>query len=268
MPYLAINGVKYFYTDSGAGSTGETIVFSHGLLWSGRMFERQIQHFQDRYRCIAYDHRGQGRTEVTAEGYDMDTLYQDAVALLEALNLEQVHFVGLSMGGFVGMRMAARQGHRLKSLILLGTTADPEPAENVPKYRRLNLIARYVGFKPVTRPVMKIMFGATFRKDPKRAALRMFWQQQLWQNDRIGITRAVQGLYSRQGIYEEIHHITVPTLIVVGMEDTATIPAKSERMHAQIQGSKLVKMPRGGHTSTVEEPELVNEAMETFLAAL
>lgn len=83
------------------------LFFSHGLLMSCRMFDDQVAHFQDRYRCIVYDHRGQGQSEVTANGYDMETVYADAAALITALDAAPCHFVGLSMGGFVGMRLAA-----------------------------------------------------------------------------------------------------------------------------------------------------------------
>src|SRR5215470_17391800 len=144
MPTVEANGVKLYYEDTGDKSK-ETIVFSHGLLFSCRMFDAQVAAFNDRYRCIAYDHRGQGQSEVARDGYDMETVYEDGAALIKALDCAPCHFVGLSMGGFVGMRIAARQPQLLKSLILLETSADPEPLENVPKYKRLNFVARWFG---------------------------------------------------------------------------------------------------------------------------
>ena len=73
MQKININNVQYHYTDTGVGT--ETIVFSHGLLWSGLMFHKQEAFLKDKYRIITYDHRGQGQTEASANGYDMDTLY-------------------------------------------------------------------------------------------------------------------------------------------------------------------------------------------------
>jgi pimeloyl-ACP methyl ester carboxylesterase len=267
MPKIQVNGVNLYYEDSG-GANKEVIVFSHGLLWSCRMFDKQVAALKDQYRVITYDHRGQGQTEVTAGGYDMDTLFEDAAALIQALNIRSCHFAGLSMGGFIGMRLAIRRPTVVKSLILLETTADPEPTENIPKYTRLNFVARWFGLGLVANPVMKIMFGQTFLNDPARAEERAIWRKHLTSNHRIGITRAVRGVIERQGVYAEIERITCPTLIIVGEEDVATVPAKSERMHAKIKGSKLVRMPRGGHTSTVEEPALVNQAIIDFLNLL
>lgn len=266
MPKTTVNGVNYHYEDSGSGPA--TLVFAHGLLWSGRMFDAQVAAFKDHYRCITYDFRGQGQTEVTADGYDMDTLYEDTVALLESLQATPCHFVGLSMGGFIGMRIALRRPELLKSLILIETTADPEPTENIPKYKRLNLVARWVGFKPVTKPVMKIMFGQKFLNDSTRVKHYAEMVRQLHANHRVGITRAVMGVINRQGVYEQIDKITTPTLICVGDQDVATVPAKSERMHARIPNSQMVIIPGAGHTSSVEEPEAINQAIRSFLSGL
>ncbi|MEZ4511166.1 MAG: alpha/beta fold hydrolase [Chloroflexota bacterium] len=266
MPKLKVNGANIHYEISGEGS--ETIVFAHGLLWSGKMFAAQVAALHDRYRCITFDFRGQGQSEVTAVGYDQDSLAEDAWGVIKSLDAAPCHFVGLSMGGFVGMRLAIRYPELLKSLILLETSADPEPKENLGRYRMLNFIARWFGIRPVAGRIMPIMFGQTFLHDPARAAERELWKQRLIENDRIGITRAVVGTIEREGVYEQISRITTPTLILVGDEDVATVPEKSRRIQAQISGSKLVMIPKAGHSSSIEEATAVNQAILTFLNQL
>ncbi len=128
MAFKQINGARIYYQETGSGP--ETIVFSHGLLMSGEMFSEQVKALSGRYRCICYDHRGQSRSEVTDSGYEMDSLTEDAAALIRELDCAPCHFAGLSMGGFVGMRLAIRHPGLLKSLVLLETTADPEPEQN------------------------------------------------------------------------------------------------------------------------------------------
>lgn len=264
MPTVRVNGVELHYEEAGRGP--ETIVFAHGLLWSGRMFEAQVAALKDRYRVIAYDHRGQAQSEITESGYDMDSIAADAAALIEKLSPgNPVHFAGLSMGGFTGMRLAIRRPELLKSLVLLETSADPEPRENVPKYRLLNLIARLFGFGVLTGQVMPIMFGEKFLRDPVRAAQREEMKRRLIANRRAGTVRAVQGVIERDGVYEQLGRIRTPTLIIVGDQDKATVPAKSERMHAAIAGSKLVVIPGAGHSSSIEEPAAVTAAIEAFL---
>src|SRR3954471_20100929 len=143
---IDVNGTTLYCEDTGPGSTGETIAFSHGLLWNTTLFAPQIEALRGRYRCIAWDHRGQGRSaDDDRHSIGMELVWKDAVALLEKLTPGPVHFCGLSMGGFVAMRMAARRPDLVRSLILIETSADPEPAENIPKYRTLSAVTRYLG---------------------------------------------------------------------------------------------------------------------------
>ncbi|TCD14963.1 alpha/beta fold hydrolase [Oricola cellulosilytica] len=264
MAVAEIGEAHIHFTEAGSGEN--TMVFSHGLLMSGEMFANQIAHFKDRYRCITFDHRGQGKSSVTKSGYDIDTLTEDAIRLIERLDAAPCHFVGLSMGGMVGMRIALRRPDLLNSLILIDTSAEPEPPENLPRYRLLNLVARWLGVGFVVGRVMPILFGRTFMNDPSRVDERAYWRKELASRDRTGITRAVKGVINRQGILDQISGITARTLIIVGEEDTATVPERSKRMHAAISTSKLAKIPNAGHSSPIESPEAVNAAMENFLA--
>ncbi|HSD86281.1 MAG TPA: alpha/beta hydrolase, partial [Kofleriaceae bacterium] len=132
MPMIEVNDTSLFYEDTGPGSTGETIAFSHGLLWGTELFAPQIAALRERYRCIAWDHRGQGRSAPEwRHCIGMELVALDAIALLDQLAVKQVHFVGLSMGGFVAMRVAARRPDLVRKLVLLETSIDPEPRENV-----------------------------------------------------------------------------------------------------------------------------------------
>jgi len=269
MPTLQVNGATLWYEEHGSGP--ETVVFAHGLLWSGRMFDAQVAELADRFRCVTFDFRGQGRSEVTAGGYDMDTLSDDAAALIQALGCAPCHFVGLSMGGFIGMRLAARRPELVRSLVLMETSADPEPAENVPRYRLLGGIVGVLGtpgMRLVMPRVMRIMFSRTFLRDPAREADRRLWRERGMGNHPRGIVRALAGVIGRKPIYGELGKIAVPTLVVVGDEDVATVPAKAERIAAAIPGARLVVIPGAGHTSSVEQPDLVNAALEGFLASV
>jgi len=254
------------YIDEGEGP--ETIVFSHGLLFSSAMFARQVEHFKSSYRCIAFDHRGQGQSPVTKDGYDMDTLADDAIKLIEDLGVGPVHFAGLSMGGMVGMRVAIKRPDLLKSLILLDTSADDESDENKSGYATLNFIGRWFGFGLVVKKLLPIMFGKTFLNTPARAAEVKHWSEVLASNGRIGTTRAVKGVIARSSVTGGLDQITMPTLILVGDEDVATPPEKSEKLQGQITGSKLVIIPNSGHSSTIEEPEAVNSAIAAFLSEI
>lgn len=267
MAMLEINGTSLFYEDTGPGSTGETIAFSHGLLWGTELFAPQFAALRSRYRCIAWDHRGQGQSAADhRDCIGMELVWQDAVQVLEALVQGPVHLCGLSMGGFVAMRMAARRPDLVRSLILLETSADPEPIENVPRYRLLNRVTRLLGTGVTRSKVAPIMLGKTIltdrarRADVDRFARLMGRRRDIW--------RAVNGVVDRGGIYHELGRIRSPTLVLVGDEDVATPHAKAERIAGAIAGAKLVTVPRAGHSSPVEEPALVTAAIEQFLNGL
>jgi pimeloyl-ACP methyl ester carboxylesterase len=260
---LRVNGAELHYEEQGAGQ--QSVVFAHGLLMSCRIFDKQVAELKRRYRCVTFDFRGQGESEVTKDGYDVENLCKDVAGLIDTLNCAPCHFVGLSMGGYVGIMVAARRPELIKSLTLLDSTADRELVETVRMIRQLSFVARWFGPRLVVGRVMPIVFGRKFLEDQSRLDERREWRRRLLSNDRIGMTRAATGWAKRSGIQNELTKIHAPTLIAVGDQDLALPPDNSERLHAGIEGSKFVVIPGAGHTSTVEEPTVVNAAIDEFL---
>lgn len=260
MPFVKLRDADLYYEESGTGD--ETIVFSHGLLFDHRMWEHQLAYFSGRYRCIAYDHRGQGLSTVTDRGYDMDSLCADAVGLFRCLNLTRAHFVGLSMGGFVGMRLAARHPQLIDKLVLMETSADPEV--NAAKYNLLRFIFSLGGARLVSRKVISILFGRSSLADPSRKETADVWRKRVEQYPTT-IVRAVDGVIQRKGVADELAKINSPTLILVGDEDVATTPEKAKRIQAGIPGSVLQVLPGAGHSSCLEVPGEVNRLIGDFL---
>ena len=263
MPFVTANGARLHYTEAGSGP--ECVVFSHGLFWSGEMFAAQIEALRGQYRCIAYDHRGQGQSEITAGGYDMDNLARDAAALLEALSASPCHWVGLSMGGFVGMRLAARQPWLIRSLTLLDTAADPEPAHRKELRRLMGYLSRVVGFRPFLGEAMRAMFGAPFLGDPARAPERAALREKLAKVRPAGGSRALFAVIDRKGIEGELGKIRAPTMVVSGEADVAVVPERSRRTASLIAGAEFKTVPRAGHSCTMEEPAAVSALIADFL---
>lgn len=267
MATLDLNGTSLYYEDTGPGSSGETIAFCHGLLWSTELFAPQIAALRERYRCIAWDHRGQGKSAAdTRNTIGMELVWQDATLLLERLAGGPVHFCGLSMGGFVGMRMAARRPDLVRSLTLIETSGEEETPQHVRRYRLLTRIVKHLGPRVVMKRVLPIMFGKAILTDPARRAELAGYMDVM--SRRKDIWRAVHGVIDRAPIAPELSRIAAPTLIIVGEDDAATPPAQSERMAASIAGARLVRIPGAGHSSTVEDPRAVTSAIDSFLRAL
>ncbi|WP_310587401.1 alpha/beta hydrolase [Emticicia sp. CRIBPO] len=264
MPTISVRGVNYNYDEYGSGE--ETLVFSHGMLFAGWMFEHQVEYFKNKYRVITYDFRGQGKTQITDDGYDIDSLYEDTVELIRALCPKPVIYVGLSMGGFVGMRLAARNPELVEKLILLDTTCKEEPFENIPKYKMMNNIVRTVGYWPVEKNIMEIMFGDSFLKDKSRKPLYDLYLSRFKQNNKSAVVKAVLGVVERKGIQFELKNIVCPTLIVRGSEDKQVTLERSLMIHENIKGSVHVEIEGAGHSGTLEEPDKYNKAIEDFIS--
>ncbi|MBW1879969.1 MAG: alpha/beta hydrolase [Deltaproteobacteria bacterium] len=263
MPAIRVNGTDLYYRDMGKGD--EVVVFSHGLLLDNHVFDRQIEVLGSHYRCIAWDHRGQGRSAVPDEhAILIDTLYADAVCFLEALGVGPVHFVGQSLGGWVGIRLAARRPDLVRSLVLMATAMDPEPRGNRRRYRAMSFVARYFGPRWVTSQVMPVLFGHTFLDDPNRARERERWRDDIASLE-SNIYKAVNGAITSEPVHAELAAIEVPTLVLCGEEDQAVPPLRSEALHAALPDSRMVRIPAAGHSATIEQPEAVNAALKAFL---
>jgi 3-oxoadipate enol-lactonase len=267
---VKVNGVELFYKETGRGP--EAIVFSHGLLMDHTMFEAQRAAFEGQYRVIAYDHRGQGqsgRSKASGDGWGegMDNLATDAAGLIQALDAAPCHFAGLSMGGFVGLRLAIRRPALLRSLTLMNTGAGCEPWSNRAYYGLLASLVRLMGTAPFTGASVKALFGQSTRRDPARRAMLEEWTQKFRTRPRH-IADAVAGVIDRGEITaDQLRAISCPTLVIAGEDDTSRPPADSERLAASIPGAKLVRIPACGHSSSLEAPDAVINAMRMLIGA-
>lgn len=261
---LNINGVSLAYTEAGSGP--ETVVMSHSYLVDHRQFEAQIDALKDQYRVLAFDHRGHGSSEKPETGYDMESLYADAVDFIEKTDAAPCHYIGLSTGGFIGLRLGLRRPELLKSLVLMDTSADAEPTLNRAKYEAMFAALLSVGFGPLIGATMSIMFGPTFLNDRARRDEVERWRERILANDRRALVRFGHGIFSREPMIDRLAGIKVPTLVLVGENDSATPIMRAERIAAGIPGARFSLVPAAGHLSTIENPGFVNSALLSFLA--
>jgi pimeloyl-ACP methyl ester carboxylesterase len=247
---------------------GPVICFSHGLLFRKEMYAAQIDALSGDYRCVAWDHRGQGDS-ATPPGRiaTIEQCTADAIALIESLDVGAVHFVGLSMGGFVGMRIAARRPDLIQSLVLLETAADTEPIANQRKYRRLNFAARLFGITGwLSGRVEPIVFGKTFLNSPDRAGEVEQWRGRLMANGRR-VYKAVNGVIERDACLQECAQIRAPVLHIHGEEDVAITEERARRTSDAIPGATFEILPAMGHSASIEQPELVTSRIRAFVDA-
>ena len=244
---------------------GRDLVLWPSLLMDGGMWHHQVAAFSARHRVVSIDPPGHGRSEPTARAYGMDDCVRAARTVLDAVGARGPAWCGLSWGGMVGMRLAARYPRLLSSLILADTTARRAPRSQRARYGLLAAIARRVGpIPPLLRRVEPLMFGdPTAHPDEVRR-----FRAHVAGMDRRSIGHAVDAvLLNRDDVSEEVQRIALPTLVVVGEEDTALPPRDSVLLAAAIPDAELVRLRGAGHLSCMEAPGAFTAAVTRFLAS-
>ncbi len=256
MPEVAVNGTQLYYEEYGPRGR-PALVFSHSLFFDHTMFRHQVERFSSEYRVVVYDHRGQGRSaQAPVEELDMDTLAEDAAALIEELGLAPCHFVGNSMGGFIAARLAARRPDLLLSAVVMGSSAEAEG--KVDDFGPLVVHLHQHGTEEIIDTLMYIMFGDTSLAEPERKDLRDHWRQYMLDLPaRIG--DAAHGVVYREDVLSELANARVPVLAVAGAEDHAYEPEFSQHIAETAPGARWVMVDQAGHSVAVERPETVNQ---------
>lgn len=265
MPHITANGIQLHYVERGSGD--ETVVFSHSYLLDWSHFEPQIATLASRYRCLAFDHRAHGSSELPPDTFGMEDVYEDAVAFIEAMDCAPVHFVGLSTGGFVGVRLGIRRPDLLRTLTLMDTSADTETKWKRIQYEALLRTVSLAGTKPFGGYVLSLFFSRHSRRNPGQATQLKRQREIIVANDRKAAVNFGRAIFSRASVEDQLDRITVPTLVLSGEEDQSQVPERARRMASGIPNAKLVMIPEAGHISTIDQPALVNAALEQHLRA-
>ncbi|WP_328393814.1 alpha/beta fold hydrolase [Nocardia sp. NBC_00416] len=232
---------------------GAAVVMLHSLFFDGSMFDDLIAELPPEYRYLRPDLRGQGSFTGTGRRPTMDVLFADAVALIEARCTGPVHLVGSSMGAYVALRVAARRPDLLLSCTLLGATAEAEVRPEV--FRALEDAVRGNDPEIVTR-IERTMFGDAFLRDEARNATRRHWAQ-MFASHVPQVADALNGVYTRPAMTEELAAVPFPLLLVAGELDRAKRPADMAAIADRVPGSRLVVLETSGHTPVVEEPAAI-----------
>ena len=270
MPFAKTpDNVQLYFEEAGSGTT---ILFAHEFAADYASWEPQLRYFSRGHRCIVYSARGYKPSDIPGSDADYSFEYfrDDAIAVLNHLNIPAAHFVGLSMGAYSSLQVGLCAPARVLSLTLAAIGSGFE-AERLEAYRdqcRTHAteferqgsaaVARLTGMGPGRIPFLV--------KDPR--GFRDFYDA-LGRHDAKGSAhtlRRFQGQRPPLSEFEEaIRRFTLPTLIIVGDEDDACLDA-SLFLKRHIATSGLAMFPRTGHALNLEEPSLFNETLERFLA--
>ncbi|HEX5080243.1 MAG TPA: 3-oxoadipate enol-lactonase [Geminicoccaceae bacterium] len=259
MPHVKANGIQIYYELSGAPDA-PVVMLSNSLGTRLEMWEPQMPALR-RYRVLRYDSRGHGRSDAPSGAYSIALLGQDALALLDALGIEQVHFCGLSKGGMVGQWLGAHHGDRLLSLALCATASRIGTAELW--NQRIEQSAGE-GMAALVDGVAERWFTAGYRATPRPEVEQV--RAMILATPAQGYGACCAAIRDMdQG--EAVRSIRTPTLLVAGADDPATTVEMMRSLHERIPGSRLIEIAQAAHLVNIEQPERFNRALTSFLDA-
>jgi 3-oxoadipate enol-lactonase len=254
------NGIDINYELTGKKGA-PVVMLSHSLACSLVMWQPQMAVLESAFQVLRFDTRGHGGSDAPEGAYSLEQLTADAVGLLDALNIESVHFVGLSMGGMIGQCLALDYRNRLKSLALCDTAA-VMPEETQPIWQQRIAAAGQTGMADQVDETLERWFSPEYLQlnPPEVEMIR----QQILATPVAGYIGCCEAL-RRLNYLDRLSEIKLSTLIMVGEEDPGTPVSASEAMHERISGSKLVILPSARHLSNIEQAEAFNTALMDFL---
>jgi len=257
---IKVNSIQINYELSGKEGA-PVVVLSHSLSSSLLMWNSQMDALNPYFQVLRYDIRGHGASEAPSGSYTLDLLAEDVIGLLDALGMEWVNFVGLSMGGMIGQCLALNHPHRLKSLVLCDT-ASIVPAEAQPVWQERLDKVRKNGMEALFEETLERWFTPAFlRQNPPMVKLI---REQILATPVAGYIGCAEAI-RRLDYLDRISEIKTPTLIMVGEDDPGMPVSAAEAMHKRITNSKLVVLPSARHLSNVEQAETFNAALLEFL---
>lgn len=239
---------------------GEVVVLSGSLGSDLRMWDPQLKSLLAAgFRVVRYDHRGHGDSPVPTGPYALADLGADAVALLDRLGVDRAHWVGLSLGGMIGMWLGRHAPERVANLVLLCTSAEFGPAQMWIDRARL---VREQGCGAVADASVERWLTNDFRAaNPDRVAeLRAM----LAATPAEGYASCCTAI-ERMDLTADLPSITAPTLVVAGAQDPSTPPEQLRRIAEAVPGARLEVLDPGAHLVNVERPERVSELITTHL---
>ena len=254
------NGINIEYELFGP-EDAPTVVVSHSLGSSQIMWAPQLPPLALSFQVLCYDTRGHGKTDAPKGEYTLDMLGDDAMALMDGLGLSEVHWAGLSMGGMIGQNIALREPGRFKSLSLCDTSSQIPPEGKTAWEERITAASEQ-GMEPLAEATMERWFTAPYLSG-KPSSVNAIRQQFLETEPAgfIGCCHAIKSL----DYLDQLQNIDIPTIIIVGADDTGTPVSASEAMKERIPNSQLVILEQAAHLSNIEQTEAFNTALVGFL---
>lgn len=231
------------------------VLLSNSLGSTYEMWDPQADALAERFRVVRYDTRGHGRSPVPPGPYAIDDLVDDVVALLDRLEVQRAHVVGLSLGGMTALRLAAREPARVDRLVVLCTGALLGPASG---WTERAATVRAHGTSAVAEAVVQRWFTPAFLEAQPSARARH--EAMVAATPAEGYAGCCE-VIATMDLHPDLPAVTAPTLAIAGADDPATPPPHLEEIATSVQDGRLLVVPDAAHLANVQQPGTVTPAI-------
>jgi 3-oxoadipate enol-lactonase len=260
MPQIEANGGTICYSTRGRADA-PWVTLSHSISGDKTMWDETAKALARYFRVLQYDVRGHGGSVHGSQQIALEDLADDVVRLWDALGIEMSHFIGVSLGGMVGIDLALRYAERVDRLVLSDTRVNPTPQWTEMFYLREQSVRQH-GMSSIVNETLAIWFTPAFA--PAHADTVEQLAAVIENTSPEGYLRCLAAVVARTGPID-LARIQAPTLAIVGAEDRGTPPALMKSIAESIPNAKYLLIPKAAHIPNMEQPEAFESAVIPFL---
>jgi len=260
MPSARLADATLHYLDAGSGN--DVVLLLHAFPLSSAMWEPQVKALSARFRVIAPDYRGLGKSRPAPDVSGMALLAGDVLTLLRGLGIRRASVAGCSMGGYLAFELYRRTPELFRALALCDTRAGADTVEGRQNRETFARNALEKGLSWVADDFCPKLL----RPGPDPEVLARV-KALAAEGTPEGVAAAQRGMGRRKDSVPTLSRIQVPTLVLVGEQDQLTPVAEAKSMQAGIPGSRLCIVSGAGHLPNLEAPAVVNQQLGAFFAA-
>ncbi|GAA4358246.1 3-oxoadipate enol-lactonase [Angustibacter luteus] len=240
---------------------GPPLLLGSSLGTTGVMWQPQVDRLAEAWRVVRYDHRGHGGSDVPAGPYSLDDLGGDVLALLDRLEIERTSYVGLSLGGMVGMWLAMHAPQRIDRLVLVCTSARLGPAQG---WRDRAHAVLDGGMAAVADPVVARWFTPGFAAVQPHVVAAA--RADLLAVPPVGYAGCCEAI-AAMDLLADLPRISAPTLVIAAADDPATPPEHARAIVSAVPGARLALLDDAAHLANLEQPDAVTRLVLDHLGA-
>jgi pimeloyl-ACP methyl ester carboxylesterase len=275
MPTAKVRDIELYYEEHGSGVPLLCIM---GFATDSMGWLLQVPEFSKRYRTIVFDNRGVGRSSKPSGAYTIHEMADDAAGLLDQLDVDRAHVLGLSMGGMIAQELVLRHPHRVRGLVLAATFPEPDVATE--EQRKVlftqmggsiteggEMKIDFTAMNPMLffQNMLPLVFSPAFIQNELPKLISLFSGALQYGFSIEAIMGQMQAIMAHKAT-DRLAQIAAPTLVLTGDADRLISPANSDVIAEGIPGARLVRLPGGTHGFNFEMPDAFNRSVLDFLA--